>query len=162
MPEAGNSSGGEICLNPVGIARTPYNNRNQAPFQGRFSSDESVIEVYDCYSEALKDVNMSSHLYILYWAHLAGRDTLQTVTPWGPETRGVFACRSPARPNPISLCVVKLVKREGNRLTVIGLDALDGSSVLDIKPYSGEIDSVPEARIGWFEERRKNGGTGAG
>jgi len=122
-----------------------------APFQGRFSQAESVIEIYEGYATGLKDVEMASHLVVLYWAHLARRDVLETVTPWGPEVRGVFACRSPSRPNPISLCVVELLRREKNRLVVLGLDAIDGSHILDIKPYSARVDGVSEARIGWFD-----------
>ena len=81
---------------------------------------------------------------------------LQTQTPFGPELRGVFACRSPSRPNPISFCVVDLLGREKNRLLVRGLDALDGSPLLDIKPYSKEVDCVPEARIDGISERTNN------
>lgn len=142
----------EICLKPIGVIRSPYREMDQAPFQGPLSSDESTVEVFEEYVPGLKDVEAASHLYILYWADRASRDILQTVTPWGPELRGIFACRSPARPNPVNLCVVELLRREGNRLVVRGLDAVDGSPLLDIKPYSARIDAVPEARITWFEE----------
>jgi tRNA-Thr(GGU) m(6)t(6)A37 methyltransferase TsaA len=142
-----------MSLHTVGVAHTPYRTAGQAPFQGRFSDQAAVVEIGEEYSAALRDIEESSYLYVLYWAHLADRGVLQTVTPWGPEPRGVFACRSPARPNPISLCVVELLERKGNRLTVRGLDALDGSAILDIKPYSASIDSVPGARIGWFQEK---------
>lgn len=142
----------EMLLRPIGVVHSPYREIDQAPFQGRMSSVESVVEVFEEYADGLKDVEAASHLYILYWGHRASREVLQTITPWGPEVRGVFACRSPSRPNPINLCVVELVRREDNRLTVIGLDALDGSQVVDIKPYSGRIDAVPEARIAWFDD----------
>lgn len=142
-----------IVLKPIGIARTPYRIAHDAPFQGRFSDALSRVSVFDRYSHGLKDVETCSHLYVLYWADQADRDTLQTLTPWGPELRGVFACRSPARPNTINLCVVELVEREGNDLVVRGLDALDGSLVLDIKPYSTDIDAVANASIGWFAPR---------
>jgi tRNA-Thr(GGU) m(6)t(6)A37 methyltransferase TsaA len=145
-------------LRIVGVAHTPYHGRGQAPFQGRFSQETAVVEIRQEYCAALRDIESSNYLYILYWAHLADRGVLRTVTPWGPEPHGVFACRSPARPNPISLCVVELLERKGNRLTVRGLDALDGSLILDIKPYSASVDSVPNARIGWFEERRPGSG----
>ncbi|MBC7253784.1 MAG: tRNA (N6-threonylcarbamoyladenosine(37)-N6)-methyltransferase TrmO [Actinobacteria bacterium] len=151
-----------MLLIPIGVIHSPYREMDQTPFQGRMSPAESVVEVFQEYSDGLKDVEAASHLYILYWASQASRDVLQTVTPWGPEVRGVFACRSPSRPNPINLCVVELLRREGNRLTVRGLDALDGSPLLDIKPYSGRIDAVPEARIAWFGERgKKNPGEAA-
>ncbi len=155
--------GKEITLWPIGIARTPYRDMEEAPFQGRFSSNWAILEIEKEFEAGLKDVELSDYLIVLYWAHLADRGILQTVTPWGPEERGVFACRSPARPNPISFCVVELLEREGNRLMVQGLDALDGSYILDIKPYSSAIDSVGNAKIGWFKggELKENRGDGA-
>ena len=140
-----------MILRPIGVAHTAYKEMGEAPFQGRFGDGEAVLEINEECADALKDVEASSHLIVLYWAHLANREVLQTVTPWGPEVRGVFACRSPSRPNPINICMVELLKREGNRLTVRGLDALDGSSLLDIKPYSSRLDSVSGANIGWFK-----------
>ena len=142
-----------MVLKPVGVIGSPYSAMNEAPFQGRFTEDESVIEVYDEFADALKDMETSRYLIVLYWAHLADRKTLQTVTPWGPEVRGVFACRSPSRPNPIQFCVVELLERDGSRLTVRGRDAVDGSYLLDIKPYSSRIDSIPDVHIGWFKDR---------
>jgi len=141
-----------MTLSPIGVIRSPYRTMDEAPFQGRFSAEEEEIEICEDYSDGLKDVEASRHLIVLYWGHLADRGVLQTVTPWGPEVRGVFACRSPSRPNPVQFCVVELLRREGNRLVVRGLDAVDGSAVIDIKPYSARMDSVPGAVIGWFEE----------
>ncbi len=158
-----------MILVPIGVARTAYRNKGEAPRQGRFSRDLAVLEIDDEYAAGLKDVEMADYLIVLYWAHLADRETLQTVTPWGPEIRGVFACRSPARPNPINVCMVELIEREGNKLKVRGLDALDGSAVLDVKPYSSAVDSVPGAGIAWFEpkegereEEEREDGTAAG
>lgn len=142
-----------MVLKPVGIIHSPYKTMDEAPFQGRFSEETAELEIYEEYTQALKDVEKARFIIVLYWGHLGNRDVLQTITPWGPEIRGVFGCRSPSRPNPIAFCVVELLKREGNRLVVRGLDAVDGSEILDIKPYSSKIDSIPDARIGWFEER---------
>ena len=141
-----------MVLKPVGTIRSPYGSMNEAPFQGRFSDKKAVIEIYDEFEDCIKDVETSDYLIVLYWAHLANRKVLQAVTPWGPEVRGVFACRSPSRPNPIQFCVTELLERDGNRLTVRGLDAVDGSHVLDIKPYSSRIDSIQDVNIGWFED----------
>ncbi|MBC7246907.1 MAG: tRNA (N6-threonylcarbamoyladenosine(37)-N6)-methyltransferase TrmO [Actinobacteria bacterium] len=138
----------------IGVIRSPYRTMDEAPFQGRFSREEAELEIYEDYADGLKDVEASRYLILLYWGHLADRGVLQTVTPWGPEVRGVFACRSPSRPNPVEFCVVELLRREGNRLVVRGLDAVDGSAIVDIKPYSAKIDSIPDATIGWFEEGR--------
>ena len=144
-----------IFLKPVGVIHSPYRERGEAPRQGRFSDKESVLEIFDEYAPALKDVEESRWYILLYWADRASRDVLQTVTPHGPEIRGVFACRSPARPNPILFCVVELLRREGNRLVVKGSDALDGSTIVDIKPYSARTDCVPDAEIGWLSKKEK-------
>jgi tRNA-Thr(GGU) m(6)t(6)A37 methyltransferase TsaA len=144
--------GEAITLKPMGIIHSPYKSMGEAPFQGRFSEEEAVLEIYEEFTDCLKDVEASRNLIVLYWGHLANREVLQTVTPWGPEVRGVFACRSPSRPNPIEFCAVELLQREGNRLVVRWLDAVDGSVVLDIKPYSSRIDSIPDVHIGWFKD----------
>ncbi|WP_037999655.1 tRNA (N6-threonylcarbamoyladenosine(37)-N6)-methyltransferase TrmO [Thermacetogenium phaeum] len=142
-------------LMPVGMIHSPYRTLKDAPRQGRLAGGTAELEVFPEFAEGLKDVEKASHLIVLYWCHLSSRDTLQTKTPFGPELRGVFACRSPARPNPIAFCVAELLEVKGNRLLVCGLDAVDGSPLLDIKPYSSEVDAVPGARIGWFEKPGK-------
>jgi tRNA-Thr(GGU) m(6)t(6)A37 methyltransferase TsaA len=141
-----------MVLKPLGIIHSPYRTMDEAPFQGRFSERKAVLEIYEEFEDCLKDVEDSKYLIVLYWAHLADREVLQTVTPWGPEVHGVFACRSPSRPNPLQFCVVELLERDGKRLVVRGLDAVDGSYVLDIKPYSSRIDSIPDVHIGWFKD----------
>ena len=141
-----------MVLKPVGVISSPYRTMDEAPFQGRFSEEKAVLEIYDEFEDCLEDVEVSEYLIVLYWAHLANREVMKTVTPWGPEIRGVFACRSPSRPNPLQFCVVELLERDRSRLTVRGLDAVDGSRVLDIKPYSSRIDSICDVRIGWFKD----------
>ncbi|MEW6770697.1 MAG: tRNA (N6-threonylcarbamoyladenosine(37)-N6)-methyltransferase TrmO [Bacillota bacterium] len=136
-------------LKPIGVIRSPYKTPEEAPRQGCLAGKEAVIELFPEFVPGLKDVEKATHLIVLYWCHLARRDVLQTTTPHGPELRGVFACRSPVRPNPIAFTVVKLLGVEGNRLRVQGLDAVDGSPLLDLKPYSPGIDSVSDARTGW-------------
>lgn len=136
-------------LTQIGIVRSPYKDRADAPFQGKHRDDESTLEILEDFEQALLDIEKCSHLIVLYWQDRADRSVLQTRTPWGPEVHGVFATRSPNRPNPIGLCVVELLKREGRSLRVKGMDALDGSSLVDIKPYSSGIDSVEGASIGW-------------
>ena len=138
-------------LEPIGSIHTKFKNIQEAPFQGRWSKETSVIEIFPEHVPGLKDIEYASYLIVLYWCHLATRDTLQTKTPHGPEIRGVFACRSPHRPNPIAFCVAKLLGQEENRLLVKGLDALDGSPLLDIKPYSSDLDSITGAHIGWLK-----------
>lgn len=139
-------------LVPIGEVRSPYRTPQEAPHQGRFSDQLAELEIYPQFTEGLKDAEQATHLIVLYWCHLASRETLQTKTPHGPEIRGVFACRSPSRPNPIGFCVVELLEVKKNRLLVRGLDAVDGTPLIDIKPYSSDLDSVSGARIGWFKK----------
>ena len=114
---------------------------------------EARIRIYPEYCEGLKEINKFSHLIILYWIHLRDnkkeRNTLQ-VFPKRHAANvkvGVFACRSPSRPNPIGLSITKLVKIKKCNLTVNGLDAIEGSPIIDIKPYNPRADSVPNARV---------------
>jgi tRNA-Thr(GGU) m(6)t(6)A37 methyltransferase TsaA len=138
-------------LIPIGVIHSPYKERKDAPFQGRHQENVSTVEVFEPYEAGLKDVEACSHLIVLYLQDQGDRQRLQTRTPWGPEIHGVFATRSPNRPNLIGLCTVELVERKGRFLTVRWLDALDGSPLLDIKPYSPGVDAVPEANVGWHE-----------
>lgn len=142
-------------LVPIGVIHSPYRSMGEAPRQGRFSDQTAELEIYPPFMEGLKDVERATHLVVLYWCHLASRQTLQTRTPYGPEIRGVFACRSPSRPNPIAFCVAELLEVKEGRLLVRGVDALDKSPLLDIKPYSSAIDSVAGASIGWLEDDSK-------
>ena len=114
---------------------------------------EARVNIFPEFSAGLKDVEEFSHLIILYWIHL--RDNAEDrkallVVPRRHTVnaeKGIFACRSPSRPNPIGLCVVKLVKVENSILTVEGLDALEDSPIIDIKPYIPRADSIPDANV---------------
>lgn len=130
-------------LKRIGVVHSPYKSLQEIPRQGFFCAEESVIEIDEAYAPALEYVEEHAWLTVLYWAHLAERDRLVTTPPSGTRSCGVFACRAPHRPNPLSLCTVKLLRREGRRLFVQHLDALDGSSVIDIKPY---VDAVGLAK----------------
>ena len=120
---------------------------------------EARIRIFEGYCEGLKGIEEYSHVIILYWSHLRSdeknRGTL-LVTPKRHALnveKGVFACRSPSRPNPIALCVTQLLKIEGCVLTVKGLDAFQGSPIIDIKPYLPRADMVSDAQTpAWTEE----------
>jgi len=149
---------GEICvLREIGIVHSPYTENKNAPRQGRHENKPSTLEIFESYEPGLLDIDRCTHLFVLYWQDRSDRSTLQSKTPWGPEIHGVFSTRSPNRPNPIGLCVVDFVERKGRFVMVTGLDALDGSPLIDIKPYSAGIDSFPDARIGWLERTGRNG-----
>ena len=128
-------------LQEIGVVHNDYKNLTDIPRQGRMSEEISEIEIHPNFADGLLRIEQNKYLIVLYWAHLAKRDILKTLPPASKEIHGVFASRSPGRPNPLSLCIVELIERNRDILRVKGLDALDGSSVIDIKPYT-EMDSI--------------------
>ena len=131
-------------LQEIGVVHNAYKNLTDIPRQGRMSEEISEIEIHPDFSDGLLKIEQNKYLIVLYWAHLAKRDILKTIPPAAKELHGVFASRSPGRPNPLSLCIVELIECNGSVLRVKGLDALDGSSVIDIKPYTKmDIISIP-------------------
>lgn len=116
-------------VQPIGVAHTPYQTPDEAPHQGFADDAESEIEVLDEYADALAGIEDVIRLTVVYWAHLADRTVLG-----GTDGIGAFARRSPDRPNPLSICTCTLLDVDGHTLRVTGLDAVDGSPVLDIKP----------------------------
>ncbi len=150
----GASKPASVILRPIGVVRSPYRTRAEAPRQGWLRPEVlSQVEVFPPYAKALKDLETFSHLIIIYYCHLARPWQPLITTPWDTRLHGLFATRSPDRPNPLGLCVVELVELQGNVLVVRGLDALDGSPVLDIKPYLPTVDAFPGASMGWLEGR---------
>ncbi len=139
MPDAAT---GPAVLKPIGIIRSPYLRRGEAPRQGRLSDTESVIEIYPAYEDGLQDVDNHRHLIALYWFDRSDRRLLKATPPGSGTEHGVFATRSPERPNPIGFAVIDLLARDGCRLTVRGLDAFDGTPLLDLKPYFPDLDCV--------------------
>ena len=108
-------------------------------------------------AEGLKDVETCTHIVLLYWMDKSPRNLVLQVPGHYGVQRGTFALRSPARPNPVAMSVVKLLRVDGNRLSVVGLDCLDGTPLLDIKPYFASTDSVPEAVVGWHKQVKTKG-----
>lgn len=133
-------------LRSIGFVRSPYKTLSEAPHQGRDSDRESEIVIDEEYVTGLKDVDHHPHLIVLCWFDRADRARLTATPPHLSTEHGVFATRSPNRPNPIGFCVVDLLQRDGRTLCVRGLDAVDGTPVLDIKPYSRGIDCVPKSK----------------
>lgn len=135
----------EIKLRPIGVIHSPYQQQSDAPRQGRVLETESKIEVFPDFFDGLKSIERISHLIVLYWADRSDRNVLQSQTPFSDVPLGVFTSRSPNRPNPIGFCVAEVIRIHENIITVRGLDALDGSPLLDLKVYSPQIDCAPEA-----------------
>ena len=137
----------------IGHIRTPWPTRDDCPKNGRESDAVCTVELDARYAQALTGVESSTHLLVLYWMDQARRDlVIQAPRQYG-EPRGTFALRSPVRPNPIAASVVKLVKEDGLKLSVVGLDCRDGTPLLDIKPYFASTDAVPDAVVGWHAKR---------
>src|ERR1700754_2478285 len=136
----------------IGRIRTPWTERKQCPKNARESDAICTLELKPQWVPALKDVSSCTHLVVLYWMDRSPRNiVLQVPSHYGVQ-RGTFALRSPARPNPIAMSVVKLLGIEGGRLSVRGLDCLDGTPLLDIKPYFTSTDRVPDAAVGWHRK----------
>jgi len=140
-------------MKPIGRIRTPY--RDHAPYQP-IDSDEGDFHllVNHEYVEGLKELEKFKYIYVLYYIHRLTREPEMTVAPsWaGGKKVGVFASRSPLRPNPIGLSIVRVKRITGNRIETSGLDVFDGTPLLDIKPYLRDLDSKPDADYGWLEE----------
>jgi len=150
-----------IALEPIGVVRSPYTNTADIP-KGLGAQHEApgTIEVRPEFEEGLKDIEGFSHLYVIWIFDRAQGSSLIAYPPSDDRPHGVFATRSPQRPNPIGLTVVTLIGRDGPNLRVRGIDMLDGTPVVDIKPY---LSNVPgdELRRGWLEEvERRRAGPG--
>jgi tRNA-Thr(GGU) m(6)t(6)A37 methyltransferase TsaA len=132
----------------IGRIRTPWTRRDQCPKNARGSDAECTVELDPRYAAGLNGVASCSHLVLLYFMHQARRDIMVQRPRHHTASRGTFSVRSPVRPNPIAMSVVRLVRVDGTKLTVIGLDCLDGTPLIDIKPYFPSVDSVPDAVVG--------------
>jgi len=142
--------GDTYTFRPIGIIHTPFKKQEGMPIQGALSPEsKGWIEVFPEYAEGLKDVEGFSHLILLYVFH-GSRDYRLLCRPFLEETeRGLFAIRAPRRPNPIGMTVVRLLRHQEARLDIAGVDMIDGTPLLDIKPYIPAIDAHPEATDGW-------------
>ncbi len=129
-------------IHSIGLIRTPFKSLDECPHQGRPAGVDGEVVLDEDMEQALKGLDKYSHIVLLSFFHLADRNKLQTRTPHDPEIRGTFSTRSPNRPNPIALHVVELLGIEGNRLRVRGVDCLDGTPLIDIKPYSADLDAL--------------------
>jgi tRNA-Thr(GGU) m(6)t(6)A37 methyltransferase TsaA len=142
----------------IGRIRTPWQSRTECPKNARESRERGIpctVEVDPRWAQALIGLESCSHLILLYWMDRARRDlVLQRPAHYGHE-RATFALRSPVRPNPVAIAVVKLVKVENTQLEVVGVDCLDGTPLIDIKPYFASTDCIPDATVGWHQDLKK-------
>jgi tRNA-Thr(GGU) m(6)t(6)A37 methyltransferase TsaA len=132
----------------IGRIRTPWTQRDDCPKNARESDAVCTVEVDARWAAALTDIATCSHVLVLYWMHQARRDLVLQVPRHLGRPRGTFALRSPVRPNPVAASVARLLAVDGTRLSVIGLDCLDGTPLVDLKPYFASTDAVPDAKVG--------------
>jgi len=137
----------------IGRLRTPWKQRKDCPKNARESDAICTVELDPRWQPGLKDLETCSHLVLLYWMDKSPRNLVLQVPGRYRVQRGTFALRSPARPNPIAMSVVRLLGIDDGKLSVIGLDCLDGTPLLDVKPYFASVDSVPDAVVGWHQRR---------
>jgi tRNA-Thr(GGU) m(6)t(6)A37 methyltransferase TsaA len=151
---------GNMPLVVIGHVRSPYTERFGTPRQPTVTAQtshgaavEAAIELLPEYTPGLKDLAGFEYVWVLAWLHLNAHWKAQVVPPRGPKVpRGVFATRAPHRPNPIALSALKLLGVQGNVVRVLGIDLLDGTPVLDLKPYVPYADAFAGARAGWLDE----------
>jgi tRNA (adenine37-N6)-methyltransferase len=141
-----------LTLTPIGIIRSMHRDVARTPIQPVCAvGSAGRVEVFEAYAEGLADIEGFSHLHLLYWLHRAAPASL-TVTPFLEDVpHGTIATRTPTRPNPLGLSVVRLVERRGRMLFVEDLDVLDGTPLLDIKPYVERFDVRVGTRGGWTD-----------
>ena len=148
----------KIVLHPIGIIHSPYKEKKDIPIQGKFKSEvEAYIELKDKYIKGLKDLDKFSHAIILYYFHKSQREDIEGRPFLEQKKHGIFAIRSPHRPNHIGVSIVKIKSIKENKLYFTTVDVFDGTPVLDIKPYIKYFDEQKDVVCGWLDKHFKDG-----
>jgi len=143
---------GGIIYKPIGIIHTEFAEEENTPIQGVFADgSKGDVEVFPQYAAGLKDIDGFSHIILIYHFHLSKDYALVTMPFLNNEERGIFAIRHPRRPNPIGLSVVRLDSIRGNILEISDVDIIDGTPLLDIKPFVPQFDHRTNVKAGWYE-----------
>jgi tRNA-Thr(GGU) m(6)t(6)A37 methyltransferase TsaA len=142
----------EIRYKPIGVVHSPFKEPKGTPIQPSGAKGiQGKVEVFSEYIEGLNDLGSFSHIILIYHFHLSKRSVLRVEPYMDDQMHGVFAMRGPSRPNPIGVSIVRLSRVERNILYVQDVDIVDGTPLLDIKPYVPEFDVREPAKIGWLE-----------
>ena len=142
-----------ITYRPIGVIRSEHVAAEETPIQSAYAKGcKGQAEVFPEFASGLRDLEGFSHVYLIYHFHQAGSAKLMVKPFLQDIERGVFSTRAPRRPNAVGLSIVELVRREGNVLHLDGVDILDGTPLLDIKPYTAKFDCIKTARNGWQDE----------
>lgn len=148
----------QIVMHPIGIIHSPYKESGHIPIQGTFNDRvEAWLELYSEYVKGLKDLDKFSHAIIIYYFHRSRRVDIEGRPFLEQDKHGIFAIRSPHRPNHIGFSIIKIKRIEGNRIYFAEVDVLDGTPLLDIKPYVKYFDSRDNVISGWLEKHFKDG-----
>lgn len=143
-----------IKYKPIGIIRSIFKESIGIPRQAVGASNiKGQIEIFEQFTEGLKDLDGFSHIVVIFHMHLVKKSSLKACPPWDGKEHGVFATRSPYRPNPIGLSVVRLESIARNILHITGVDMADGTPVLDIKPHIPDLNPKNDIRIGWLTDK---------
>ncbi|MFH1908743.1 MAG: tRNA (N6-threonylcarbamoyladenosine(37)-N6)-methyltransferase TrmO [Chloroflexota bacterium] len=143
----------EFVMHPIGVIHSPFTEKEKTPIQASRSQAGGQVEVYPAFAEGLDGLDGFSHIFLLYVFHHSESYSLRVQPFLDDRLHGLFATRHPCRPNPIGLSVVRLLRRDGNLLEVEGVDVLDGTPLLDIKPYVPDFDVRTGVQIGWYAHR---------
>jgi tRNA (adenine37-N6)-methyltransferase len=143
----------DLSLTSIGIIHSPFSDPAQAPIQASRSTATGSVEVFPQFVAGLRDLNEFSHIFLLYLIDCPQGYDLSVKPFLDDQEHGIFATRYPCRPNPIGLSLVRLLRVDGNRLEIEGIDMLDGVHLLDIKPYVPDFDNRENAQIGWYDRR---------
>jgi len=145
----------EYVMKPIGVIHTPFHDTSNMPIQSARSEEYGKVEVFPEYMAGLEGIADFSHLYLLYAFHLANREVNLRVQPFlDDQVHGLFATRYPVRPNPIGLSIVRITAVQENVIFFNGADMLDGTPLLDIKPYIPEFDIFTVDKKGWYQQRK--------
>ena len=145
----------EFIMKEIGVIHTPFHKKEETPIQSSRSKKDGTVEVFPQFIDGLDGIEEFSNIYLLYGFHLAASKVSLKVQPFlDDQQHGVFATRYPIRPNSIGLSIVKLLERKNNLLFFRGADMLDGTPLLDIKPYIPEFDICTVEKTGWYQTRK--------
>jgi tRNA (adenine37-N6)-methyltransferase len=145
----------EILMRPIGVIHSPFSDLPGIPIQASRSEARGEVELYPEFEAGLADIEGFSHIHVLYALHKSSGYSLRVKPFLDDRERGLFATRHPQRPNPLGMSIVRLISRQKNILKVEGLDMLDLTPLLDIKPYLPEFDARNDVRSGWYATRSK-------